>query len=555
MKRQSIYLLLFFFLAVFITEASAKLLPGESIFQLQFNKSLYVSGEKIWFKNSLVSSNENGHQKILFVDLCGENTIITSRILVRENDHWQGDITIPDSLETGIYLFRAYTGNYDGSYKITSKLVTVVNRFGNNLTNKLRRSGTNSTPLDLINQLPADLGQVLKIHTNSKVYKTKEIAECWVEKEKAEFPAGISFSVFKIPDSLTVNPSDLSPEQAAGLVEYANEGAQKIYNRLTLSGKIIGKKSKLPVTGETVLFSVPDSIPQINYATTDENGEFRFDMDDYYGQQDIIVQTLSKKDEYQIVLFSNLLDPPSKIPFYISDELEKSDFVKQAVQRALLQKAYQTEAGPISPKLINKYPFFGASSDIVIPERFVDLNDFEEITKELLPLCHIRKEKMNASMRIYDQLNNSFFDSPWILVDGIPVFDVKKLFPLNSQKIKKIETQPQTRCYGDLLIAGVLSITTTNGKFKDIPLPINAVRTTFETFYQPSEYIGNHFVNDLNSADFRDVLFWEPMLESFSDALKTNVQCSYEKGLYIVIAQTVDKKGDIYRSKCSFKVE
>jgi hypothetical protein len=542
-------------MAGFFVETSAKISPDETIFQLQFNKSLFVSGEKIWFKNSLVSGHNNDHQNILFVDLCGEGVVISSRILMRENDHWQGDIVIPDSLETGIYLIRAYTGNFDGRCEMTSKLVTVINRFGNDQTNNNRKAILGNKPLDLIDRFPSENGNILKTYTKTNVYNSKQVIECWVEKEKAELPAGISYSVYKVPDSLFIDTLTLNPDIAEGLVEYANGKNTQIYNRLTLSGKVIGKLTKMPVSGERVLFSIPDSIPQINYATTDENGEFRFNIDDYYGEQNVVIQTLTKNEEYQIMLYSSHLVPPTKIPFYISDELEKSDFIKQAVQRALLQKSYQLEVEKIKTKPVFKYPFYGKASNIVFPERFVELNDFEEITKEILPLCSIRKQKNNYSLKISNQSVFGYFDSPLILVDGIPVFDIAKLIPLNSPKIKRVETQPQIRCYGDLLVEGVLSVFTTNGNFEDVPLPVNAVRMTFETIYQPTEYNGNYFIEDQNYADFRDVLYWKPMLDPFVDATKINVQCSYEKGSYIAVVQAIDKNGVVQRSVCRFKVE
>jgi hypothetical protein len=324
---------------------------------------------------------------------------------------------------------------------------------------------------------------------------------------------------------------------------------------LTLSGKVIERNTKLPVAGEMVLFSIPDSIPQINYSTTDENGEFRFEMDDYYGQQDIFVQTLTKTTRYEIIIYSNLLYPPSKIPFYIPEDVENSEFVKQAVRRAMLQKAYQPQIVAMKQKTFSKYPFYGSPHYTVFPDRYVDLNDFEEITKELLPMCRIRKDKESTSLKIYDQANSEFFNSPLIMVDGIPISDVTKLFPLNSRQIKKIEIQTESRCYGDLFIEGALSITTQKGNFSDIQLPANAVRTTFETFYQPGEYIGNNSVEDQNLADFRDVLFWKPMLESIQGVSKICFQSSYETGTYVAIAQTVDNNGVIYRSVCRFNVK
>ena len=148
MRKNLRYILPILFVFAATTAVKAKIAPNTSVQQLQIQKSVFVSGEKVWLKNSLVSGQYNGHQNILFVDLCGEGSVITSRILLRQNNHWQGELTIPDSLGTGIYLLRAYTGNYNGKPEVTSRLITVINRFGNNNTNETRKLNRNYLPID-----------------------------------------------------------------------------------------------------------------------------------------------------------------------------------------------------------------------------------------------------------------------------------------------------------------------------------------------------------------------------------------------------------------------
>jgi len=555
MKNKKIYLLIILLLVGIYSKSETKISPLPAVFQLQFNKTLFVSGEKIWFKNSMISAPDKVQQNILYVDLCGEGIVVTSRILLRENHHWQGELTIPDSLQTGIYLFRAYTGNSDGKPEIVSKLVTIINRFGNKTTNEIHKKNPVNKPFDFTLQLPADAGTALKTYANSTQYKTKEKVEFWIEKDKTELLSGISFSVFKIPDSLFHIQGNTGQKIDEDLVEYADVWGKKIYNKLTMSGRVVEKATKKPVADNIIIYSIPDSIPQLNYAITGTNGEFLFEVDDCYGKQDVIVQSLVKSEEYDITLFSNLLDPPLKIPFYIPDEIENCDFVKLSVQRALLQKAYQIENRLSELKPLFKYPFYGKTENIVIPARFIDLVDFEEIAKEILPLCKIKREKDKVSMRLFDPVTELFDDNPWVLVDGVPISDIKTLSPLNSPKIKKIEIQPEIRCYGGLLIEGVLSIITYNGKFEETQLPVNAVRTDFETFYQPCEYLGNLKLEDSNFADFRDVLYWNPSIQPFSDTFNFKIQCSYEKGSYIAMAQGIDNNGTIHRSVYKFSVK
>jgi len=489
---------------------------------------------------------------ILYADLCGEGIVINSCIIKRENNHWEGDLLIPDSLETGIYLFRVYTGNYDGKSEVATKLLTVINRFGNNKTNELRKLELGYKPLDLIRQIPENAGAAINIQSRSSEFPANSTINLSIEQNSDKLSSGISLSVYKIPDEVVASESQLNAESE---VVHSTLRQTKIFNKLTLTGKIVDKESREPVAGETVLFSVPDTIPQINYAITEADGEFLFEVDGYYGTQNVILQTLSKDRKLEIILHPNLLEPPLKIPFYLSEELEKSEFVTLSVKRTIVSNAYNVTEVTAKTTTSFKYPFYGKPSNIVIPDRYVDLNDFEEINKELLPLCRIKKEKNSATLKIYDPDNFITFESPWVIVDGVPVFDIKLLFPFNSQKILRIETQTQTRCYGGLYIDGALSVFTREGNYANLPLPVNAIRNEFSTFHHQQEYVNWDGKKESLFPDFRDVLYWNPDVAPTSGENTQTVQGSCEKGNYVAIAQAMDEDGIIYRSVYRFVVK
>lgn len=551
MKAKYITIIVVFFIAAIINKVDARLLPGKSVFELQLQKSLFVSGDKIWFKNSMASGHENNHQTILYVDLCGEGSIINSCIVKRENNHWEGNLLIPDSLETGIYLLRAYSGNYDGKAEMIAKLIPVVNRFGNNKTNENKRQNSAYSPIDLVHSTPANEGSALSISSQSSVYKTSSAIDLKVEKSKIPLESGVSVSVYRLPDDSIVQGCQADPEEK---VVHSSLEQTKIFNKLTMCGKIVEKGTKAVVAGVTVLFSIPDSIPRINYAITDENGEFIFEVGDYYGTQDVIVQTLSKDKEYEIVLYPNLLIPPVKIPFYVPSELESNEFVTLTVKQSSLNKAYGETKKEIVTQPSYKFPFYGYTENILIPSRYVDLDNFEEISKELLPLCRIKKEKKEMSLNIYDPDNLRTSESPWILVDGVPVFNLKLVLPFNSQMLTKIETQKDIRCYGGLYIDGALSIFTRDGHYP-IALPANAVRKQFETFHYKEDFSTiSNFKGSL-FPDFRDVLYWDPAIEPFDHSTTLKVQSSLEKGIYAAVVQGMDQEGNIHRSVFKFAVK
>jgi hypothetical protein len=529
---------------LFQLKAGASPVYQSEIHNLQINKTVYVSGESIWFKNTLTSS-ALAKQTILYADLCDENKVITSRILLRENNHWQGDLEIPDSLNTGIYLFRVYTGNATGSPDVASTLVTVINRFGHNDTNEARKRKSNYQPLDHTQVMPQTNGNALKVYASKNKFNTGENIEFLVEKNNLPLQSGISFVAFKIPQNPKPHIPSPAPET---FIEYPLNDDAKIYNRLTLSGLVVTSAGKDPVTGEMVYLSIPDSIPRIIYTKTGPDGEFHFQLEEYYGTKDVIVQTASKEKEMDITIYPNRLSPPSKIPFFIPENVENSDFTELAIKRAQVQKAYFSTTKKQTEIQKEPYPFYGEPAFKITPGRFVDLSNFEEITLEILPLCRIRKEKGKKMLRIYDPVHTGYFDNPMILVDGVPVNNISELYELNSPKIRRIEIQPEIRCYGELLIESALSVITTNGGFHDISLPPNAIRMNIETFYQPGEFPGNNITSGQNFADFRDVLCWIPVLNEFSGITSVNVQSSLEKGHYLAVGQAVDFSGKIHRS-------
>lgn len=552
MNSKIVCALVLLLISGFFKNANAELSPEVTLFQLQFNKNIFVSGEKIWFKNSIVAGHETEHQTILYADLCSEGQIINSCIVQRNNNHWQSDLLIPDSLSTGVYLFRAYTGNYNGKPEMVSRLVTVINRFGNNKTNESRKLEPGYMSFYNINVLPADLGSEIKLTTTKNRVAPNSSVVFTLNANPDKYISGVSLSVYKVPEENILSNAEVQPEKKV-ISSVADQ--VKIYNTLTLSGIVTNSQTNEPVVGEVVLFSVPDTVPQINYAVTDSKGEFIFNVDGYYGRQDVIIQTLSKDSVYQIKVYPNLLTPPLKIPFYVPSEVEQSEFVKMAVDRQLLAKAYTGESNEVVKKPQFKYPFYGQTDIVTIPSRYIDLVDFEEISKEILPLCRIRKEKNSASLRLYDPDKLSFLESPWVIVDGVPVFDVKLLFPLNSPAIEKIVTQKQIRCYGALYIEGALSVFTTKGGYTDMPLPVNAVRLFFDTFRYPQEF--KKYKVEPNSAlpDFRDVLIWEPMLDCQSATSSHTVSTSYEKGIYVAVAEGIGRDGEVQRTVLKFIVK
>ncbi len=80
---------------------------------LHTDRSIYISGENIWFKAYIVDASTNrliDHSKNLYVELISlDSKIIQKRNVLIEDGVGFGDFQIGDSLKSGIYILRAYT--------------------------------------------------------------------------------------------------------------------------------------------------------------------------------------------------------------------------------------------------------------------------------------------------------------------------------------------------------------------------------------------------------------------------------------------------------------
>jgi hypothetical protein len=525
----------FLFLGIFICAFAA---DTPKLF-LQLDKSTYISGETIRFKNTIINSNRE-KENVLYVDLCGEGNLFTSAVVLRKNNHWEGELFIPDSLQTGVYMVRAYTGNDQGIPTVVHQLVSVFNRFGKNEQNEAKKIEGNYKPYK--NATIQAVGQQgrLKCSAEKTAYRPNEPITFSVENGTDEWVGGILFEVAKLETLMPMT-------DAVDLPAFRPSPEIKIFNGLTLRGRLINKAKADAVKDEVVFFSVADSIPAIHYAVTDSTGEFQFTLDNYFGEQTAIVQTQNKDDEFDIQLYPTFLLPPATIPYYIPTETEESEFVQLAVKRALYTKAYQKEQAPLKPEVKGfRYPFYGFTPNVVYPRIYVDLIDFEEIAKEILPLVSFKCSGNDCSIKIYDSNNGIYYTSPWVIVDGVPISDLSTIKKLNSLDINRVEVQSTIRCYGDLLIEGVMAIFTQKGDFSAVELPKNALKIKMETFFQPNKPV------DESALFFRDVLHWDTHVDGSS---KIEVKTSFETGNYVALVQSVDSKGVLHRTVMPFTIE
>lgn len=96
------------------------------------DRSLYLSGEPIWFSASYIVPLDTSIMlsKVLYVELFNnDNQVVASRKIKIGSNLVDGQLLIPEHAETGYYLLRAYTRYQENfpRWQLTSTILSVVN--------------------------------------------------------------------------------------------------------------------------------------------------------------------------------------------------------------------------------------------------------------------------------------------------------------------------------------------------------------------------------------------------------------------------------------------
>ena len=214
------------------------------------------------------------------------------------------------------------------------------------------------------------------------------------------------------------------------------------------------------------MLSIPDTIPFFDYCISDSIGEFSFYLRNATGNADLVIQALSQDSEKcKIELSYSFIDVgalSTRRKILTQGETIFTENIIKASYFNKLFKGYRISA-PDNFKipLQFKYPFYGPPTKTFYPDLFVDLPDFQEISREILRGVQYRERKGKTTIRMLDEgIGVVFSQEPLRLIDGIPVFDNALLTPMGTKDIKKVDAVFYKRFYGDLTFNGVLSVQT-----------------------------------------------------------------------------------------------
>lgn len=327
------------------------------------------------------------------------------------------------------------------------------------------------------------------------------------------------------------------------------------YEGHIISGKITDKKSGSPVEDVTAYLSIPGEQFQIGVSVSDKEGKIQFDIKKSFGTSEIIVQAgeNTKDSDLRIDIFTPFSDKfsGSKFPVFNLPETVKEQLISRSISTQVLN-TYQPDnlqkfIAP--PETFDSTAFYGQPDMKYFLDDYTRFSTMEEVMREYVTGILVKKPHGRFHINVMNQNSHYFFDDdPLVLLDGLPVFDLNRIFAYDPLKVKKAEVVSRQYYVGPIAFNGIISYSTYKGDLAGFQLDPNAVILEYEGLQLQREFYSPLYDSPEKAKtrmpDYRTMLYWSPDANTGQNG-RTNLSfyTSDKQGKYILFIQGITADG------------
>lgn len=317
-----------------------------------------------------------------------------------------------------------------------------------------------------------------------------------------------------------------------------------------LDGHIITGKIKSDKPNPFIYLTIPTAIQQFYNTIADSTGNFIVNTKDFYGLNEIIIQTnLNKDTTAKITINSSFSEDytPANLPNFMLKSSALSDLQNHSINMQVQQLYASNISKVFRPLNVDTTRFYGLPYKSYKLDNYTRFDLMEDVLREYVTEVFVSKSQKHFQLKV---LSSKEFlgGEPLVLLDGAPYFDMDKVMEINPKKIKQLDVIRDSYIYGPSMFNGILNFVSYKPNLASLEINPNAVVLDYEgmqlqrEFYSPS-YTTPEEINS-RRPDFRNQLFWSPStnLDEKGKA-KFNFYTSDQTGVYIGIINGLSKTG------------
>ena len=321
-----------------------------------------------------------------------------------------------------------------------------------------------------------------------------------------------------------------------------------------INGKIIDTKTNFPAKNINGFISVPGANTVFRNAVSDSHGRIKFEMKNFIGSPEIIVQTNTQQDSnYRIDIaspFSQAYSEKTISPF-IMPEKKSNTLLYESINTQVQNLFTEIKMQPFKmPESIDTTAFYDVPDKRYVFDNFTRFTTIEEIIREYVLAVNVFKKDGKFHLFVTQPDNRFTYENdPLVLLDGVPVFDINA-FMINDDPLKmyKLDVIAKRYFYGYQSFDGILNFVTYKGDLAGHELDPHAVAIDYEGLQLQRKFYSPEYETDEKTAshlpDFRNVLYWSPEIKTNEQGKKEETFYTSDiSGKYIIIAQGLDSTG------------
>lgn len=580
---------------------TATVVAQERIF-MATDRDAYIAGEHLLFALTLLPSPAPKSKIAYLVLRNQENKNVETANIRLTNDFFSGRLYLHDTLSTGTYQLLAYTNIMRADEKaFYTKEIFVASRFDHNLNfisppKNFAKTVKAYKPLsDTVLNFSADAGflhggaepaqnilpQIPEINQEHFTVSVSDKEPGRREKVEVNFK-------FSGEDSLIFLCISVTPKIAQGLYPAQNicsgfsgipDGKGDKNSRekngfllenegFVLSGRIANtnRNTTPDLSKKRVYLYAQDSFPYLDYAPADASGNFLFMLPNYYTGKTILLNVEGAKGGS--AAHSVLADNKYKTerPYLPSAPVFPSgfkDYIKRSQSATTVEREYappQAEETKINLKVQYPLPLYSKTDFELVPADYQPLENFTEISRNLIPHLKIRKKGSAYRSHILNPETGLFYNQEAsVFMDGIKLESVAQIIELGSENISKIEVVNTKRFLGRLEFYGIVNVVTNGVPLSGLKWKSNPVLMKLPDFKPSAEHINKIYpegsLNTEKTPDFRQLLYWKAFSGNVPETGTTEFYTSDLQGDYIIHFTGLNSNGRLVNASYPFSVQ
>ena len=330
-----------------------------------------------------------------------------------------------------------------------------------------------------------------------------------------------------------------------------------------ITGSMVNTRDNKPAKNITAYLTVSGLHHQLYTAKSDSTGKLFFNTKNFYGLNELILQTNWKQDStYRIDITSPFSEqygtgffPALGLTTDIKNVLIDNS-VNMQVQNIFSAKQQKQFNDPVADNVL----FYGNKPTYsYLLDDYTRFPTMEEVIHEYVRLILITRSHSKMGLQVVND-KKTLPGEPLVLLDNKPIFDLDKVFSLDPLKIKKLDVITTKYIYGPAVFNGLLSFTTYNGLSTNVQLDPRAVVLDYgalqleRKFYSPVYDSQEQIESPI--PDFRNVLYWNSKADTGPQGQnKLTFYTGDKYGRYMVIIEGIAPNGEAGSRSFLFEVK